>query len=42
MWRFFYGGGFLNVSSLKSQSNDAEAALYNIGFGAVFSTVGPF
>ncbi len=31
---------FLNVSSLKSQSNDAEAALYNIGFGAVFSTVG--
>jgi len=29
-----------NVFSLKGQSNDTEAALYNIGFGAVFSTVG--
>jgi hypothetical protein len=37
---FFMVVVFLNVSSLKSQSNDAEAALYNIGFGAVFSTVG--
>lgn len=26
--------------SLKGQSNDTEAAIYNIGFGAVFSTVG--
>lgn len=29
-----------NVFSVKSQANDTEAALYNIGFGAVFSTVG--
>ena len=29
-----------NMFSVKSQSNDTEAALYNIGFGAVFSTVG--
>jgi len=29
-----------NVISIKGQSNDTEAALYNIGFGAVFSTVG--
>jgi hypothetical protein len=26
--------------SSKAQSNDTEAALYNVGFGAVFSTVG--
>ena len=29
-----------NAFSVKGQSNDKEAALYNIGFGAVFSTVG--
>ena len=29
-----------NVIPIKGQSNDTEAALYNIGFGAVFSTVG--
>jgi hypothetical protein len=37
---FFMVVVFLNVSSLKSQSNDAKAAFYNISFGAVFSTVG--
>ena len=24
----------------NAQSNDTEAALYNVGFGAVFSTIG--
>jgi hypothetical protein len=31
---------FLNVHFVKAQSNDTEAALHNIGFGAVFSTIG--
>ena len=30
----------LNTQTLKAQANDTEAALYNIGFGAVFSTIG--
>ena len=30
----------LNTQTLKAQVNDTEAALYNIGFGAVFSTIG--
>lgn len=37
---FFTIVTLFNTFSIKSQSNDAEAALYNIGFGAVFSAVG--
>lgn len=34
------GISILYISSSTAQSNDTEAALYNVGFGAVFSTVG--
>lgn len=30
----------INVNIVYAQTNDTEAALYNIGFGAVFSTIG--
>ena len=30
----------LNTHFIKAQVNDTEAALYNIGFGAIFSTIG--
>ncbi|MGB0254706.1 MAG: hypothetical protein ACPF95_00845 [Flavobacteriaceae bacterium] len=30
----------LNANLLNAQANDTEAALYNVGFGAVFSTLG--
>jgi hypothetical protein len=41
--RYFYFSIIIiifNALPIKGQSNDTEAALYNIGFGAVFSTVG--
>lgn len=37
---FFIFLFIFSVDVLCAQSNDAEAALYNVGFGAVFSTLG--
>ncbi|WP_299525032.1 hypothetical protein [Winogradskyella sp.] len=44
-WNYYFKAFLLfliltNCLFVRAQANDTEAALYNIGFGAVFSTVG--